>query len=153
ILSVRFSGTIYADPPYLFEAGTPNIAGVVGLGAAIDYVEGLGLEAIAAHEQDLLTHGARVLSAVPGLRLLGPGHEGGDQTAILPFVLQGVHPHDAGTLLDHHGIAVRTGHHCAQPLMDHLGVPGTIRASLAPYTTRAELDALAEALRSVVEAF
>jgi cysteine desulfurase/selenocysteine lyase len=150
ILSVRFAETIYAEPPHRFEAGTPNVAGVVGLGAAIDYVESLGLDAIAAHEDELLAHGARALASVPGLRLLGPRS---DRVAILSFVLEGVHPHDAGTLLDHHGIAVRTGHHCAQPLMEQLGVPGTIRASLAPYTTCAELDALAEALCSVVETF
>jgi cysteine desulfurase/selenocysteine lyase len=150
ILSVRFAETIYAEPPHRFEAGTPNIAGIVGLGAAIDWVEALGRDAIAVHEQDLLAHGTRALAAVPGLRLLGPE---GDRAAMLSFVLPGVHPHDAGTVLDHHGIAVRTGHHCAQPLMEHFGVPGTVRASLAPYTTRAELDALAEALCAVVEAF
>src|SRR5262249_41097231 len=145
ILSVRFAETIYAEPPHRFEAGTPNIAGVVGLGAAIDWALALGFDAMVAHEQDLLAHGARALATVPGLRLLGPGPGEGGRAAILSFVLEGIHPHDAGTLLDHQGIAVRTGHHCAQPLMEALGVPGTIRASVAPYTTREELDALAEA--------
>jgi cysteine desulfurase/selenocysteine lyase len=152
ILSVSFARTLYAEPPHRFEAGTPDIAGVVGLGAAIDYVEALGIDAIAAREDDLLAYGTRALAAVPGLRLLGPRGEG-ERAAILSFVLPGVHPHDAGTLLDHRGIAVRTGHHCAEPLMEHLGVPGTVRASLAFYNTHAELDALAEALAFVVETF
>jgi cysteine desulfurase/selenocysteine lyase len=148
ILSVSFAGTLYAEPPHRFEAGTPNIAGTVGLGAAIDYVEALGLDAIAAHERALLEHGARVLAEVPGLRLLRPPGE--DQVAILSFVLPGVHPHDVGTVLDHQGIAVRAGHHCAQPLMEHLGVAGTTRASIALYNTTGELDALAAALGAVV---
>jgi cysteine desulfurase/selenocysteine lyase len=148
IESVSFAGTVYAEPPHRFEAGTPNIAGIVGLGAAIDYVEAVGLDAIAAHERALLEHGVRVLGAVPGLRLLGPPGE--DRVGILSFVLPGVHPHDVGTVLDLQGIAVRTGHHCAQPLMDHLGISGTTRASLALYNTRDELDALATALGIVV---
>jgi cysteine desulfurase / selenocysteine lyase len=151
IVSVSFAGTLYAEPPHRFEAGTPNIAGIVGLGAAVDYVEALGLDAIAAHERALLDHGARVLATIPGLQILGPPGE--DRVGILSFVLPGIHPHDVGTLLDHHGIAVRTGHHCAQPLMEHLGVAGTTRASLAPYNTRADLDALAAALGAVVETF
>ena len=150
ILSVTFAETLYAEPPHRFEAGTPNIAGVVGLGAAIDYVESVGLEAIAAYERGLFDHGARALAAVPGLRLFGDAEE---RAAILSFALPGVHPHDVGTVLDQQGIAVRTGHHCAQPLMDHLGVPGTVRASLAFYNTPAELDALASALAGVVEMF
>ncbi len=151
IVSVSFAGTLYAEPPHRFEAGTPNIAGIVGLGAAIDYVEAVGLDAIAAHERALLEHGTRVLAAVPGLRLLGPPIA--ERAAILSFVLQGVHPHDVGTVLDQHGIAVRTGHHCAQPLMEHLGVPGTTRASLSIYNTPDDLDALASALGTVVETF
>jgi cysteine desulfurase/selenocysteine lyase len=150
IVSVTFAETVYADPPHRFEAGTPNLAGVVGLGAAIDYVEAIGLPAIAAHERALFEHGARALAAVPGLRLMGDAEE---RAAILSFTLPGVHPHDVGTVLDQQGIAVRTGQHCAQPLMDHLGVPGTARASLALYNTTAELDALAGALAGVVEMF
>ena len=150
ILSVTFAETLYAAPPHRFEAGTPNIAGVIGLGAALDYVASVGIEAIAAHESALLAHGARALAAVPGLRLLGDPEA---RVAILSFVLAGVHPHDVGTVLDQQGIAVRTGHHCAQPLMAHLGVPGTVRASLAMYNTTAELDALAGALGGVVEMF
>jgi cysteine desulfurase/selenocysteine lyase len=152
ILSVSLDETLYADPPHRFEAGTPDIAAVVGLGAAIDYVEALGIDAVAAHEHALLAHGVRALSAVPGLRLFGPPGEG-ERAAILSFALPGVHPHDAGTLLDQYGIAVRTGHHCAEPLMRRLGVPGTVRASLAFYNTREEIDALAEALAVVVETF
>jgi cysteine desulfurase/selenocysteine lyase len=150
ILSVSFAETLYADPPQRFEAGTPNIAGVFGLGAAIDYVEAVGIENIAAHEHDLLEHGTRALAAIPGLSLYGnaPG-----KAAILSFSLRGVHPHDAGTLLDREGIAVRTGHHCAQPVMEHFRIPGTVRASLALYNTRDEIDALARALGGVVEMF
>lgn len=150
IVSVTFEGTTYAEPPHRFEAGTPNIAGVVGLGAAIDYLEAVGMDALAAHERALFAHGARVLGAVPGLRLFGDAE---DRAAILSFALAGVHPHDVGTVLDQQGIAVRTGHHCAQPLMAHLGVTGTARASLALYNTTAELDALASALAGVAEMF
>lgn len=150
ILSVSFAGTTYADPPARFEAGTPNIAGVIGLGAAIDYVEAIGLEEIAARERALLAHGTRALASVPGLRMLGTAAH---KAAILSFTLPGVHPHDAGTILDREGIAVRTGHHCAQPAMARFGVSGTIRASLAVYNTEEELDALARALGTVVETF
>ncbi|MFT3775815.1 MAG: cysteine desulfurase [Minicystis sp.] len=150
ILSVSFAETLYADPPARFEAGTPNIAGVIGLGAALDYVESIGLDAIAAREHELLTHGTRVLSAIPGLRLLGTASR---KASILSFTLPRVHPHDAGTILDREGIAVRTGHHCAQPAMERFGVTGTIRASLAFYNTTEELDALARALGLVVEMF
>jgi cysteine desulfurase / selenocysteine lyase len=150
ILSVRFAETLYADPPHRFEAGTPNIAGVVGLGAAIDYVEAVGLDAIAERERALLAHGARALGDVPGLRMIGTAAE---KAAILSFTLAGVHPHDVGTVLDGEGIAVRTGHHCAQPAMERFGVPGTTRASIAFYNTEEELDALARALFKVVETF
>jgi cysteine desulfurase/selenocysteine lyase len=154
ILSVSFEKTLYAEPPQRFEAGTPNIAGVIGLGAAIDYVESVGLDEIAAWEHELLLHGTRVLAAVPGLRLYGTtGDTAEDQAAILSFSLPGVHPHDAGTILDREGIAVRTGHHCAQPAMRRFGISGTVRASLAFYNTRAELDALARALALVLETF
>jgi cysteine desulfurase/selenocysteine lyase len=130
ILSVTFEKTTYQGIPHKFEAGTPDIAGIVGLGAAIDYVEGLGLDAIAAHERELLTHGTEALSQVPGLRLIGTAER---KASILSFVLDGVHPHDIGTILDQEGVAVRTGHHCAQPVMDRFGVPATVRASLALY--------------------
>jgi cysteine desulfurase/selenocysteine lyase len=150
IASVSFAGTTYADPPQRFEAGTPNIAGIVGLGAAVDYVQSIGLDAIGAWEHELLAHGTHVLSKVPGLTLVGTAPE---KAAVLSFTLAGVHPHDAGTVLDGEGIAVRTGQHCAQPVMDHYGVPGTVRASLAFYNTEEELDRLAHALRRVVEMF
>ena len=150
ILSVSFERTLYAEPPHRFEAGTPNIAGVIGLGAAIDYVESVGLDEIAAWEHQLLEYGTAALRAVPGLRLLGTAEE---KAAILSFELRGVHPHDAGTILDREGIAVRTGHHCAQPAMRHFGVTGTVRASLAFYNTQEEIDALVRGLGLVMEMF
>jgi cysteine desulfurase/selenocysteine lyase len=148
--SVSFARTTYAAPPRRFEAGTPDVAGVVGLGAALDYVEAVGLDAIGAWEHALLEHAVGALSTVPGLTLLGAPET---RAAVLSFTLAGVHPHDAGTVLDSEGIAVRTGHHCAQPLMEALGIPGTVRASLALYNTPDEIDALARALRRVVEMF
>ena len=140
ISSVTFERTLYNVLPYKFEAGTPNIAGAVGLAAALEYVDGLGLDRIAAHEHELLAYGTERLSQVPGLRLTGTAT---DKAGILAFVLDGVHPHDVGTILDREGVAIRTGHHCCQPLMDRLGVPATARASLALYNTRDEIDALA----------
>lgn len=150
ILSVSFDETLYADPPHRFEAGTPNIAGVIGLGAAIDYVESVGLDRIGAWEHELLEYGTAQLRAVPGLRLLGTA---ADRAAILSFELRGVHPHDAGTILDREGVAVRTGHHCAQPAMRRFGVTGTVRASLAFYNTREDIDALVRGLGLVAEMF
>jgi cysteine desulfurase/selenocysteine lyase len=150
ILSVTFEKTTYNELPYKFEAGTPNIAGVIGLGAAVDWVRGLGHEAIAAHEHELLEYGTRKLLEVPGVRLIGTARE---KAAVLSFVLEGVHPHDIGTVLDYEGIAVRTGHHCAQPVMERYGVPATARASLAVYNTRAEIDVLVQALHKVREVF
>jgi cysteine desulfurase/selenocysteine lyase len=150
IRSVRFETTEYNTLPYKFEAGTPNIAGAIGLSAAIEYIERLGFDRIAAHERDLLAHGTRALMDVPGLRLTGTAS---DKAGVLAFVLEGVHPHDVGTILDREGIAVRTGHHCCQPLMDRLGVPATARASLALYNTREEIDALAGALARIREVF
>jgi cysteine desulfurase/selenocysteine lyase len=147
---VTFEKTTYNELPYKFEAGTPNIAGVIGLGAALDWVRGLGHEAIAAHEHDLLEYGTRKLLEVPGVRLIGTARE---KAAVLSFVLEGVHPHDIGTVLDYEGIAVRTGHHCAQPVMDRYGVPATARASLAVYNTREEIDVLVRALHKVREVF
>jgi cysteine desulfurase/selenocysteine lyase len=150
IKSVTFEKTIYADLPYKFEAGTPNIAGGIGLGAAFDYVTSIGLDKIAAYEHELLVYGTEALSRIPGLRIIGTARE---KAAVLSFVIDGIHPHDIGTVLDRQGIAVRTGHHCAQPVMDRFGVPATTRASLAFYNTFAEIDALAAGLGKVKEIF
>jgi len=150
ILSVAFEKTIYNKIPYKFEAGTPNLVGAVGLAAAIDFLAGLGLEALAAHEQDVLAYGSRALAGVPGLRLIGTART---KASVLSFVLHDVHPHDIGTILDREGIAVRTGHHCAQPLMQRLGVAATARASLACYSTRQDIDALVAGLGKVREVF
>jgi cysteine desulfurase / selenocysteine lyase len=150
IASVTFEKTTYNVIPHKFEAGTPNIAGGIGLGAAIDYVTALGIGAIAAHEDELLRHGTEVLQAIPGLRLVGTAkHKAG----VLSFVLDGIHPHDIGTVLDYEGIAVRTGHHCAQPVMDRYGLTATTRASLACFNTRQELDALGRGIHKVQEMF
>jgi len=148
ISSVTFEKTTYNVLPYKFEAGTPNIAGVIGLGAAIDYVERIGLARVAAHESDLLAYATDRLSAVPGLRIVGTARH---KAAVISFVLEGIHPHDVGTVLDQEGIAVRTGHHCAQPVMDRFGVPATARASFAVYNTRDEVDALVAGLGKVRE--
>jgi cysteine desulfurase/selenocysteine lyase len=150
IASVTFERTTWNEVPYKFEAGTPNIAGGIALGAAIDWVEGIGLGAIAAHEADLLGYGTEILRSVPGLRLVGTARE---KAGVLSFVLDGIHPHDAGTILDYEGIAVRTGHHCAQPVMDRFGIPATTRASLACFNTRGELDVLVRGLGKVQETF
>ncbi|MGH7266934.1 MAG: aminotransferase class V-fold PLP-dependent enzyme, partial [Candidatus Rokuibacteriota bacterium] len=150
IRSVSFEKTLYKEPPYRFEAGTPHIAGGIGLGAALDYLDGVGRERIAAYEHALLAHGTEVLAKVPGLRLVGTARE---KASVLSFVLDGVHPHDVGTILDQQGIAVRAGHHCAMPVMARFGLPATTRASLAFYNTRAELDALAAGLHEVREIF
>ena len=150
ILSVSFDETVYKDIPHKFEAGTPDIAGVVGLGAAIDYLESQGFEAVAAHEHDLLDHALEALAGVPGLRLIGTPEK---RAAVVSFVLDGVHPHDVGTILDEQGIALRTGHHCAQPLLTRFGVPATARASFALYNTRADVDALVRGLARVREVF
>jgi cysteine desulfurase/selenocysteine lyase len=150
ILSVTFEKTTFKEIPYKFEAGTPDIAGAVGLGAAIDYVNGVGLDEIAAHERDLLAYGTALLEEIPGLRIIGTASE---KASVLSFVLDGVHPHDVGTILDQEGIAVRTGHHCAQPVMDRFGIPATTRASLALYNARSDLDALVKGIRKVQEIF
>jgi cysteine desulfurase/selenocysteine lyase len=150
ILSVRFEQTTYNELPYKFEAGTPHIAGVIGLGAAVDYLSGVGLARVAAHEHDLLVYGTERLRAVPGLRLVGTAPE---KAAVLSFVIEGVHPHDIGTVLDYEGVAVRTGHHCAQPVMERYGIPATTRASLALYNTRDEIDTLVRGLHKAVETF
>jgi len=150
IAEVRFEKTSYAEIPYKFEAGTPDIAGAIGLGAAIDYLEGLGIERVMRHEQELLAYGTELLSAISGLRIVGTARE---KTGVLSFVLDGVHPHDVGTILDQEGVAIRAGHHCAQPLMERLGVPATARASLGIYNTESDLDQLAAAIRKAIEVF
>jgi cysteine desulfurase/selenocysteine lyase len=150
ISSVSFEKTTYNVLPYKFEAGTPNIAGAIGLAAAVDYVTAAGLDRIAAHEHELLEYGTSALARVPGLTLVGTARE---KAGVLSFVMDGVHPHDIGTIVDGEGVAIRTGHHCTQPLMDRLGVPATARASLALYNTREELDALVAALHKVREVF
>ena len=150
ISSVSFEKTIYNKLPYKFEAGTPSIAEGIGLGEAIEYLESLGIDKIAAYEQELLAYGTEALSSVSGVRLIGTATE---KASVLSFVLEGVHAHDVGTILDQEGIAVRTGHHCAQPVMDRYNVPATARASLAIYNTREEIDALAQGLRNVSEVF
>jgi cysteine desulfurase/selenocysteine lyase len=150
IRSVTFERTIYNVLPYKFEAGTPNIAGAIGLAAALEYVEAIGLDRVSAYERALLAYGTDALRQIRGLRLTGTAS---DKADILAFVLDGVHPHDIGTILDREGVAIRTGHHCCQPLMDRLGVAATARASLALYNTREEIDALATALEKVREVF
>lgn len=150
IRSVTFEGTDWNDVPHKFEAGTPNIAGVVGFGAAVDYLQSLGLEAVGAREQELLAYGTQLLSEMPGVTIIGTAaHKAG----VLSFVLDNVHPHDIGTLLDREGIAIRTGHHCAQPVMQRYGIPATARASLGVYNTHQELDRLVVAIRQVQEMF
>ena len=148
IKMVTFEKTIYNDLPYKFEAGTPHIAGAIGLATALDYMAGLGLDRIAAWEHELLEYGTELLQAVPGVRLIGTARR---KAAVLSFVLDGVHPHDVGTILDHEGVAVRAGHHCAMPVMDRFGVPATVRASLGLYNTPAELETLATAVRTARE--
>jgi cysteine desulfurase/selenocysteine lyase len=143
IREVRFEGTTFNDAPHKFEAGTPNIAGVVGLGAAVDYLSAIGMEAIEAREQELLAYALQRLDAVPGLRVIGRAAE---RAAVISFLVEGAHAHDLATLLDLEGIAVRSGHHCAHPLMQFFGVPATCRASIAFYNTPAEVDALVEGI-------
>ncbi len=143
ILSVNFEDTVYNKLPYKFEAGTPNIAGAIGLGAAIDYLQNLGLERIAAYESQLLQYMTERLQEIEGLQLIGTAP---DKAAVQSFNVDGIHPHDLGTVLDHKGVAIRTGHHCAMPVMEFFGVPGTARASLAFYNTAAEVDQLIDAL-------
>ena len=150
IRSVTFEKTTYADLPHKFEAGTPHVAGAVGLGAAVDYVQRIGLDAVARHEADLLAYGTAALAEVKGLRLIGAAAA---RASILAFVMEGAHPHDIGTIVDTEGVAIRAGHHCTQPVMDRFGVPATARASVAMYNTREEIDALVRALHRVREMF
>jgi len=150
ISSVTFEKTTYNKLPYKFEAGTPHVSGAIGLGAALDYVNGLGIGEIAAHEEELLAYATAALSAVPDIRLIGTApHKAG----VVSFVMDGIHPHDIGTILDQEGIAVRTGHHCAQPVMQRFNVPATVRASFALYNTKQEIEALVNGIRKVREVF
>jgi len=150
ISTVTFEKTFYKKPPYKFEAGTPHIAGVIGLGAALDYVGEIGLGNIAAHERDLLAYGTKKLSEIPGLKIIGTANH---KAGVLSFTLGEIHPHDIGTILDRQGVAIRAGHHCAQPVMDRYQIPATARASLGLYNTRNGLDMLAKAIRKVLEIF
>jgi len=150
ISSVSFEKTTYNRLPFRFEAGTPNIAGAVGFGATVDYLNGIGMNSIAAYEEELLDYGTNALREIPGLRVVG---EANQKASVLSFVLDGIHPHDIGTILDQEGIAVRTGHHCAQPVMDRFGVAATARASLAHYNTREDIDRLVQGLATVREVF
>ena len=150
IASVTFERSTWNELPFKFEAGTPNIEGAIGLGAAIDYIQAIGLDAIQRHEQELLQYGTRVLETVPGVRIVGTARH---KASILSFVMENIHPHDIGTIIDREGVAIRTGHHCAQPVMERFCIPATARASLAMYNTREELDALGTALHRVHEVF
>jgi cysteine desulfurase / selenocysteine lyase len=150
ISSVTFAKTIYNKLPFKFEAGTPNIAGAIALGAAIEYLNGLGMDKIAEHEHELLAYATKLVSAVPGVRLIGTAEE---RAGVLSFVVEGIHPHDIGTILDQEGIAIRTGHHCAQPLMQRFHIPATARSSFALYNTKEEVDTLADGIRKVQEVF
>ncbi|MGH7479681.1 MAG: SufS family cysteine desulfurase [Candidatus Methylomirabilales bacterium] len=150
IKSVTFAKTVYNDLPYKFEAGTPHIGGVIGLGAALGYLDGVGLDRVTAYEDELLVHATEALSAIPGVRIIGTAKE---KASVVSFVVDGVHAHDIGTVLDHEGIAIRAGHHCAMPVMQRFGVPATARASLAFYNTREEVDALVRGIHKVIEMF
>ena len=150
IRKVSFQETEYNDLPYKFEAGTPAIADVIGLGAAIDYVTGIGLDNIAAYEDSLLCYATEQVNQIAGLRVIG---EAAQKGAILSFILDGIHPHDIGTLLDTVGIAIRAGHHCAMPVMDFYQVPATARASFAMYNTEQEVDVLVSALKELIKVF
>jgi cysteine desulfurase/selenocysteine lyase len=150
ILSVSIEASTYNDLPWKFEAGTPNISGAIGLGAALEYVESLGREAIAAHEHALLDLASARLSALPGLRLIGTAPQ---KAPVISFTLEGVHPHDIGTILDSEGIAIRTGHHCAMPLMQYYGLAATARASFGCYSNTHDVERLVQGLHKVLEVF
>ena len=150
ILEVSFDGTTYNELPYKFEAGTPNISGAIGLGAAVHYLQGIGMDVIARHEQEILDYMTSELNKVDGMRLIGTADE---KASVQSFLLDDIHPHDLGTILDHQGVAIRTGHHCAMPVMDFFGVPGTARASLALYNTRDDIDRLIDSLQAARKIF
>ena len=150
ILEVSFDGTLFNELPYKFEAGTPNISGVIGLGAAIDYLQSVGMSQIAAHEQQLLDYMMQGLGEIDGVRLIGTA---ANKAGVQSFLVDDIHPHDLGTILDHQGVAIRTGHHCAMPVMEFYGVPGTARASLALYNNRDDIDRLVASLTTAKEIF
>ncbi len=150
ISSVTFEKTIYNKLPYKFEAGTPHVAGAIGLGAAIDYVNGLGMDNVAAYEHEVLTYATEAVAAIPGIRLIGTARE---KAGVLSFLLGSIHPHDIGTILDQEGIAIRAGHHCAQPIMQRFGIAATVRASFGLYNTKEEVDALVNGIQNVREVF
>jgi cysteine desulfurase/selenocysteine lyase len=150
ILEVSFSGTTFNELPYKFEAGTPNISGMIGLGAAVAYLQSVGMDNITAWENELLHYMTERLGEMEGIRLIGTARE---KAGVQSFLLDDIHPHDLGTILDHQGVAIRTGHHCAMPVMDFFGVPGTARASLALYNNRDDIDQLVVALRKAQEIF
>ncbi len=150
ISSVTFEKTLYNRLPYKFEAGTPNVEGAIGLGAAVDYLTAIGLDVISGYEQELTAFATQALSVIDGLRIIGTARE---KASVISFVLEGIHPHDAGTILDKSGIAIRTGHHCAQPVMEFFKIPATARASLGIYNTREDIEALVSGLRKVIEVF
>jgi cysteine desulfurase/selenocysteine lyase len=150
ILSVTFEKTTYNEVPFKFEAGTPNIAGAIGFAAALDYFRRFDIDQVMAHEKDLLEYATERLTAIDALRVIGTAD---DKASVLSFTLCAVHPHDIGTILDQHGIAVRAGHHCAQPVMQRFGIPATARASFAFYNTRDDVDVLAEGIQQVLEVF
>jgi cysteine desulfurase/selenocysteine lyase len=150
ISSVTYEKTIYNRLPFKFEAGTPHVAGGIGLGAAIDYIQSIGSKKIGEYEQKLMQHGTATLESIAGLRIIGTAKE---KAGAISFVIDNIHPHDIGTMLDQQGIAIRTGHHCAQPLMEFFGVPATARASFGVYNTLEDIDALASALKHIIEVF
>ena len=150
IRTVSFEKTTYETTPHRFEAGTPDIAGVCGLGAALDYLLSFDIEAVSAHESELLSYATEAMAEIPGLQLIGTAPQ---KVSVLSFVVEGVHPHDVGTVLDNRGVAVRAGHHCAQPLMERFGIPATVRASLALYNTREDIDSMVRGLHTVRELF
>ena len=150
IRTVSFEKTTYAELPNKFEAGTPNIAGGIGLGAAVDYINRIGIQKIADYENDLLAYATEKLSVIPKLTIIGTARQ---KAGAISFITENVHPHDVGTLLDQEGIAIRTGHHCAQPVMQFYGVPATSRASLAFYNTKEDIDALVQGLYKAMEVF
>jgi cysteine desulfurase/selenocysteine lyase len=150
ILTVSFSGTTYNELPYRFEAGTPNIAGAVGLGAAIDYLDAIGMDVIRDHDARLLAYATDAISTIDGVRLFGTAEH---KAGVLSFNIDGIHPHDLGTVVDHQGVAIRTGHHCAMPVMEFFGIAGTARASLALYNNRQDIDQLVDALELAIKMF
>jgi cysteine desulfurase/selenocysteine lyase len=150
ISKVTFEETTYNELPHKFEAGTPNIAGAIGLGAAIEYISKIGIDNIKVHEKSLLEYSTKQIEEVPGLRIIGKAKE---KTSVLSFVLENIHPHDIGTFLDFEGVAIRTGHHCTQPVMQRYCIPATSRASFAMYNTKEEVDVLVNGLKKIIEVF